>query len=169
MTETATHADVILPTATSPEKQGTFTNTERRIQRVRPTAEPPGEARQDWEITQELAARLGYDWGYEHPQEIMDEISDLVPIYGGITYDRLEAGDEHGLQWPCWDEDHPGTPYLYDYEEGGSTSTTVARDSCQQTADIPMNYPPRNIHSHSPPVGYSITGTPDRSPAGLKD
>ncbi|MFC6764676.1 formate dehydrogenase subunit alpha [Natrinema soli] len=118
MTETATHADVILPAATSPEKHGTFTNTERRIQRVRPTATPPGTARQDWEITQELANRLGYDWDYDHPREIMDEISDLVPIYGGVNYDRLESGDEHGLQWPCWDEDHPGTPYLYDYEDG---------------------------------------------------
>ncbi|MFD1562579.1 formate dehydrogenase subunit alpha [Haloarchaeobius amylolyticus] len=118
MTETATHADVILPAATSPEKHGTFTNTERRIQRVRPTATPPGTARQDWEITQELANRLGYTWDYDHPREIMDEISDLVPIYGGVSYDRLESGDEHGLQWPCWDEDHPGTPYLYDYEDG---------------------------------------------------
>ncbi|GAB3669916.1 formate dehydrogenase subunit alpha [Halopiger thermotolerans] len=118
MTETATHADVILPAATSPEKNGTFTNTERRIQRVRPTATPPGTARQDWEITQELANRLGYHWDYDHPREIMDEISDLVPIYGGVSYDRLESGDEHGLQWPCWDEDHPGTPYLYDYEDG---------------------------------------------------
>ncbi|NUB93509.1 formate dehydrogenase subunit alpha [Haloterrigena sp. SYSU A121-1] len=118
MTETATHADVILPAATSPEKCGTFTNTERRIQRVRPTATPPGTARQDWEITQDLANRLGYDWDYDHPREIMDEISDLVPIYGGVSYDRLESGDEHGLQWPCWDEDHPGTPYLYDYEDG---------------------------------------------------
>ncbi|WP_408960602.1 formate dehydrogenase subunit alpha [Natrinema sp. 74] len=118
MTETATHADVILPAATSPEKHGTFTNTERRIQRVRPTAEPPGEARQDWQITQALAERLGYDWDYDHPCEIMDEISDLTPIYGGVTYERLESGDEHGLQWPCWDEDHPGTPYLYDYKDG---------------------------------------------------
>ncbi|ADB63519.1 formate dehydrogenase, alpha subunit (plasmid) [Haloterrigena turkmenica DSM 5511] len=118
MTETATHADVILPAATSPEKHGTFTNTERRIQRVRPTATPPGTARQDWEITQDLANRLGYSWDYDHPREIMDEISDLVPIYGGVSYDRLESGDEHGLQWPCWDEDHPGTPYLYDYEDG---------------------------------------------------
>ncbi|ELZ15560.1 formate dehydrogenase, alpha subunit [Haloterrigena salina JCM 13891] len=118
MTETATHADVILPAATSPEKHGTFTNTERRIQRVRPTATPPGAARQDWEITQDLANRLGYTWDYDHPREIMDEISDLVPIYGGVSYDRLESGDEHGLQWPCWDEDHPGTPYLYDYEDG---------------------------------------------------
>ncbi len=118
VTETAEHADVILPAATSPEKHGTFTNTERRVQRVRPTSEPPGKARQDWEITQALARRLGYDWDYDHPQEVMDEISDLAPIYGGVSYERLESGEEHGLQWPCWDEDHPGTPYLYDYEEG---------------------------------------------------
>ncbi|MDJ1433777.1 formate dehydrogenase subunit alpha [Halostagnicola sp. A-GB9-2] len=118
VTETATHADVILPAATSPEKHGTFTNTERRIQRVRPTATPPGTARQDWAITQDLANRLGCDWDYDHPREVMDEISDLVPIYGGVSYDRIESGDEHGLQWPCWDEDHPGTPYLYDYEDG---------------------------------------------------
>ncbi|NLV03093.1 formate dehydrogenase subunit alpha [Haloferax volcanii] len=118
MTETAEHADVILPAATSPEKHGTFTNTERRVQRVRASAEPPGKARQDWEITQELAARLGYDWGYDHPREVMDEISELTPIYGGVSYERLDSGDEHGLQWPCWDDDHPGTPYLYDYEGG---------------------------------------------------
>jgi len=118
ITETAEHADVILPAATSPEKDGTFTNTERRIQRVRGPTSPPGEARQDWEITQDLAARMGHDWDYDHPREIMDEISSLTPIYGGVSYDRLESGDEHGLQWPVWDEDHPGTPYLYDYEEG---------------------------------------------------
>ncbi len=118
MTETADYADVVLPAATSPEKHGTFTNTERRIQRVRPTSEPPGEARQDWEITQALARRLGYDWDYDHPREVMDEINSLAPIYGGVTYDRLESGEEHGLQWPCWDEGHEGTPYLYDYEDG---------------------------------------------------
>jgi formate dehydrogenase major subunit len=118
MTETADHADVVLPAATSPEKHGTFTNTERRIQRVRPTSEPPGTARQDWEITQGLARRLGYDWDYDHPREVMDEINDLAPIYGGVTYERLEEGEEHGLQWPCTDMDDPGTPYLYDYEEG---------------------------------------------------
>jgi len=118
MTETAEHADVILPAATSPEKHGTFTNTERRIQRVRPSSDPPGSARQDWQITQQLARRLGYDWDYDHPREVMDEINDLAPIYGGVTYERLESGEEHGLQWPCFHEDHPGTPYLYDYEDG---------------------------------------------------
>ncbi|WP_135535948.1 formate dehydrogenase subunit alpha [Halostella pelagica] len=118
MTETADHADVVLPAATSPEKEGTFTNTERRIQRVSGVADPPGDARQDWEITQALANRMGYGWDYDHPREIMDEISDLAPIYGGVSYDRLESGDQHGLQWPCWDEDHAGTPYLYDYDDG---------------------------------------------------
>ncbi|WP_159898661.1 formate dehydrogenase subunit alpha [Salinirussus salinus] len=118
MTETAEHADVVLPAATSPEKHGTFTNTERRVQRVRPTADPPGQARQDWAITQALARRLGHDWGYEHPREVMDEISDLVPIYGGVSYERLETGDRHGLQWPCRDAEDLGTPYLYDYEDG---------------------------------------------------
>ncbi|WP_129116196.1 formate dehydrogenase subunit alpha [Halegenticoccus tardaugens] len=118
MTETAEHANVILPAATSPEKHGTFTNTERRIQRVRPTAEPPGNARQDWAITQGLANCMGYNWDYDHPREIMDEISNLAPIYGGVSYDRLEEGSQHGLQWPVPDKDHPGTPYLYDYEDG---------------------------------------------------
>ena len=117
-TETAEYADVVLPAAASPEKHGTFTNTERRIQRVRPVSDPPGSARQDWEILQQVANRLGYDWDYDHPREVMSEINDLAPIYGGVTYDRLEGGEEHGLQWPCWDEDHPGTPYLYDYEDG---------------------------------------------------
>jgi formate dehydrogenase major subunit len=118
ITETAEYADVILPAATSPEKHGTFTNTERRIQRVRASASPPGRARQDWEITSALARRLGHDWQYDHPSEIMDEIASLTPIYGGVSYERLEEGDQHGLQWPCWDAEHPGTPYLYDYDEG---------------------------------------------------
>jgi len=117
-TETAEHADVILPAATSPEKTGTFTNTERRIQRVNGVADPPGAARQDWEITQALAARLGYEWDYDHPREVMDEIASLAPIYGGVSYERLDGGEEHGLQWPVPDEDHPGTDYLYDYEKG---------------------------------------------------
>ncbi|MDF9748524.1 formate dehydrogenase subunit alpha [Natrinema salsiterrestre] len=146
MTETAEHADVVLPAATSPEKHGTFTNTERRIQRVRPTAEPPGNARQDWEITQELANRLGYDWDYGHPREIMDEISDIAPIYGGVNYERLENGHHHGLQWPVPDDDHPGTPYLYDYDDGDfnfedGRARFVPADS-GQPGEIPdENYP----------------------------
>ncbi|AGB36609.1 formate dehydrogenase subunit alpha [Natronococcus occultus] len=111
-TETAEHADVVLPAASFAEKDGTFTNTERRVQLVRQALSPPGEARQDWQILQTIANRLGYDWSYDAPAEIMDEISDLAPIYGGISHERLER--EGGLQWPCRDADDPGTPYLYD-------------------------------------------------------
>ncbi|QLG63482.1 molybdopterin-dependent oxidoreductase [Halorarum salinum] len=115
MTETAEHADVVLPAASMAEKYGTVTNTERRIQLVRPAAESPGEARTDVAILQDLAGRLGFDWGYGSPDDVMDEINELTPIYGGVTHERLEERGE-GLQWPCWDEDHPGTPYLYEDE-----------------------------------------------------
>ncbi len=113
LTETAQMADVILPGASFAEEDGTFTNTERRIQRVRKAVEPPGEARADWEIICEVGKRLNgqaESWAYGSPAEVMDEIASLTPIYGGISYDRLER---RGLQWPCPDADHPGTPYLH--------------------------------------------------------
>ncbi len=108
--ETTKFADVILPAASFAEKDGTFTNTERRVQRIRKALPPPGVARPDWEILCELSTRLGYPMGYSHPGEIMEEIASLVPIYGGISYERLEG---EGLQWPCPSADHPGTPYLH--------------------------------------------------------
>jgi formate dehydrogenase alpha subunit len=111
LTETAALADVVLPAACYAEKEGTFTNTERRVQRVRKAVEPPGEARADWEIICALAERAGYPgMRYAGPAEVMDEVAGLTPIYGGIGYDRL---DPHGLQWPCPDRDHPGTPVLH--------------------------------------------------------
>ncbi len=110
LTETCDYAHVVLPTASFAEKDGTFTNTERRVQRVHKALEPPGQARQDWEIVCDLAARLGRPMHYEHPAQIMDEIASLTPSYGGIGYERLEKG---GLQWPCPTKDHPGTPYLH--------------------------------------------------------
>ncbi len=111
LTETAMLADVVLPAATFAEKDGTFTNTERRIQRVRKALEPRGNSRPDWWITCEIAKKLGgkgFDYG--HPAEIMGEISSLTPSYQGISYERLEAG---GLQWPCPSPEHPGTPVLH--------------------------------------------------------
>ncbi len=115
MTETAKYADVVLPAATFAEKTGTFTNTERRVQMVNPVLDPPGDARTDLDIVTELANRMGFDWDYEDSAAVMDEVNDLVPIYGGVTHERLrERGD--GLQWPVWGEDHPGTPYLYEEE-----------------------------------------------------
>jgi len=110
LSETARLAHVVLPAAGFAEKDGTFTNTERRVQRVRRGIEPPGEARVDWRITCDLAKRLGYEMAYPDAGAIEDEIARLTPIYGGITYDRLETGS---LQWPCADRQHPGTPYLH--------------------------------------------------------
>ena len=110
LTETAEFADVILPAAGFAEKEGNFTNTERRVQRVRKAIEPPGEAREDWHILCDLACRMGYEMTYSSAADIQDEIASLTPIYGGITYDRLEEGS---LQWPCPDRDHPGTPILH--------------------------------------------------------
>ena len=109
-TETTPFADVILPGVSFAEKDGTFTNTERRVQRVRQAIPPPGEARQDWDIICDLATRMGYPMRYASPAEIMDEIASVTPIYGGVSYDRIE---EVGLQWPCPTADHPGTPYLH--------------------------------------------------------
>ena len=113
LTETAQLADVVLPAASFAEKDGTFTNTERRIQRVRKAVEPPGEARQDWEIICDVSTRLGYAMHYDDPSQIMGEIANTTPIYGGISFDRIE---EEGLQWPCPDKDHPGTTFLHEGE-----------------------------------------------------
>jgi formate dehydrogenase alpha subunit len=109
-TETAVIADVILPAAAYAEKDGTFTNTERRVQRGRKAVEPPGEAKPDWEIITLLAEKMGHRFGYKNPEQIMEEIASLTPIYGGIHYDRLNG---YGLQWPCTDRNHPGTPILH--------------------------------------------------------
>jgi formate dehydrogenase alpha subunit len=109
-TETAEYADVVLPGVCFAEKEGTFTNTERRVQRVQRVLPPPGETRQDWEILCAVATRLGFPMAYDSPAEIMDEIAGLTPIYGGVSYDRLKKGT---LQWPCWTPDDPGTPYLH--------------------------------------------------------
>jgi formate dehydrogenase major subunit/formate dehydrogenase alpha subunit len=111
LTATAEYADVVLPAACFAEKDGTFTSTERRIQRVRKAALPIGGARADWEIFCEIASRAGYKYmHYNAPSEIMDEIARVTPIYGGISYSRI---DQIGLQWPCLDEHHPGTPILH--------------------------------------------------------
>ena len=110
LTETAQFADVILPAAGFAEKEGAFTNTERRVQRVHKAIEPPGEAREDRHILCDLASRMGYEMTYSSAADIQDEIASLTPIYAGITYDRLDQGS---LQWPCPDRDHPGTPILH--------------------------------------------------------
>ena len=110
LTETAEYADVVLPSVCFAEKDGTYTNTERRVQRVRKAVAAPGAARDDWQIVAAVAAAMGYPMAYSDPAEIMVEIASLVPIYAGIAYDRIE---EVGLQWPCPDRGHPGTVFLH--------------------------------------------------------
>ena len=110
VTETAEFADVILPAAAFAEKEGHFTNTERRVQRINKVIDAPCGVKTDWEIIQLIANKMGSDWKYETTRDITDEINELTPQYGGITWDRV---GRNGLQWPCPNTDHPGTPYLH--------------------------------------------------------
>jgi formate dehydrogenase alpha subunit len=110
LSESGQYADVVLPAFSFAEKDGTFTNTERRVQRVRKAVSPPGQARDDWKIICDLATAVGYPMHYESASEIMDEIASVTPIYAGISFDRIETA---GLQWPCPDKSHPGTKYLH--------------------------------------------------------
>ena len=120
--ETSKFADVLLPGVSFAEKDGTFTNTERRVQKLNKVIEAPGEARPDWQIITELAVRLlkrktitagavHAGWGYKNTSDIMSEINALTPSYAGITHERLQDGE--GLQWPCPNTDHAGTPVLH--------------------------------------------------------
>jgi formate dehydrogenase alpha subunit len=116
--ESDAYADVFLPAASWAEKEGTFTNTDRRVQRVRKALEPRGQSRPDWEIICDLAERIEKKldrsqtafWAYKNPSEVLEEMGRVVPEYAGVKYRRIE---NQGLQTPVWDDDHPGTPYLF--------------------------------------------------------
>jgi len=111
LSETAQVADVVLSAASSAEKDGTFTNTERRCMKINKAIEPIGNTLPDWEIISRLSTAMGYEMKYDHPEEIFNEMTALTPkSYAGMTYDRLGID---GLQWPCPDQNHPGTPYLH--------------------------------------------------------
>jgi predicted molibdopterin-dependent oxidoreductase YjgC len=136
MNDTAEMADVVLPAASFAEKDGTFTNTDRRIQRIRKAINPLEQVKPDWEIIAELSTLFGYPMKYESPEQIMEEITSLVPLYAGISYDRLANG---GLQWPCHQKGHPGTQFLFqDAFDNG------------QGKLIPIDY--------SAPAGLSVAG-----------
>jgi len=110
LSQTTQYADVVLPGVSFAEKEGTFTNTERRVQRIRKAIEPVGDSRPDWKIISDISKKLGYPMEYDSPDQIMDEIASLTPSYGGIDYTRL---DNASLQWPCPTKDHEGTKYLH--------------------------------------------------------
>jgi formate dehydrogenase major subunit len=112
LTATAELADVVLPAAASwAESEGTVTNSERRVQRVRKALEPPGEARDDLWIIEDIASRMGADWGWRTAEDAWNELRKLSPVHAGMSYKRLE--ELGGLQWPCYDETHPGELFLH--------------------------------------------------------
>ena len=111
LTETARYAHVILPALSFAEKAGTFTNTERRVQVSRQAMPPVKGCMEEWKVFCEIATRAGYPMSYESPEEILDEINEVTPSYGGITWKRLKSS--WGLPWPCPDENHPGTAFLH--------------------------------------------------------
>jgi formate dehydrogenase alpha subunit len=166
LTETAKLADVVLPGASFAEKDGTYTNTERRVQRARKAIEPIGDSRPDWQIICEVAKRMGANKGFDFAdaREVMEEISRVTPSYAGITYERLE---NDSLQWPCPTEDHPGTRFLH--------GETFARGKGKF---MPLEYKPsmEQPDSEYPLVlttGRSLfhfhTGTMTRKTAGLNE
>jgi predicted molibdopterin-dependent oxidoreductase YjgC len=110
LTETAQLADVVLPVTSFAEKEGTFTNTERRVQRVRKAIEPPGEAKTDWEVICGIVNKMGYAMNYSSAKEIFEEVVKVTASYAGISYERLE---KQGIQWPCPTPEHQGTKFLH--------------------------------------------------------
>ncbi|MDS0280737.1 formate dehydrogenase subunit alpha [Haloarcula onubensis] len=142
LNETAQYADVVLPASSFVEKTGTFTNTDRTVQMVKQVMEPKGDSRPDWEILQDLANRMGRAWDYDDTAEIMREVNSLTPLYGGISHERVEANG--GLQWPCPDEDHPGTERLYaeefNTENGKANLQAVGYSEPAETPDDDYPY-----------------------------
>lgn len=163
-TETAALADVILPAAAFAEKDGTFSNTERRIQLVRKAVDPPGEAKPDWQIISAIAGRLAGDkaaWEYDSPAAIMAETAAITPQYAGISHKRLENG---GIQWPCPTADHPGTKILHLGKFSRGLGKFVAVESIPPADPIDAEYPltlttgRRLQHYHSGSMTHRVAG-----------
>jgi formate dehydrogenase alpha subunit len=164
MSETARLADVVLPAAAFAEKDGTFTNTERRVQLLRKAVEAPGEARPDWRIVCDVSTALGHPMTYPSTAAIMEEIASLVPAYAGIRHERLTDG---GLQWPCPSTSHPGTRYLYSEkfptESGRASFTALSQQRAieEVSDDFPLIVDTGRLLEH-----YD-TGTMTRRSRGL--
>ena len=159
MTRTAEMADVVLPgTASWCEAEGTVTNSERRVQRVRKALDPPGEARDDMWILAELARRLGHDWGQPTAEEVWDELRSLSPMHRGMSYDRLE--EHRGLQWPCPDEDAPRLAVPPRRGSGRSRSRGRSRRSASSRRRRRSRRSTPTTRSGSRPAGGSSRTTP---------
>jgi len=168
-TDTCRFADVVLPASPSPEKEGTFTSTERRIQRLYQVFEPLAGTKPDWHIIQEVANRLGADWNYQHPSEIMAEIASLTPLYAGVTYERLEG--YKSLQWPV----HPdGTdePLLYtkqfNFPDGKARFYPLQwiepSEQLDEEFDLHLNNGRLLEHFHEGNMTYRVKGIKEKTP-----
>jgi len=168
MTDTAQLADVVLPSKCFAEKDGTFTNSERRVQRVRKAVEPPGQARDDWWITSEIASRMGLSMSYGASQEIMEELASVTPSYAGIDYDRIE---HVGIHWPCPSKEHPGTPILHKEQFTRGKGLFHAIDYQAPAENVDATYPMflttgRVLyHYHTGTMTMKSAGLNERAPA----
>lgn len=169
MSRTCELADVVLAASPSLEKEGTFTNTERRIQRIYQVFEPKGNSRPDWEILTDLARRFGYDWGYNHPGEIMDEVAALTPLFAGVRYDRLQG--YHSLQWPVA-ADGTDEPLLYterfEFDDGKARlyplTWSEPSDQPNETYDLHLNNGRLLEHFHTGNMTYKSAGIVEKVP-----
>jgi len=165
LTETARLADVVLPATSFAEKEGTFSNTERRVARVRQAIPPVGDSWPDWRIIAELSRRLGYPMDYAGPEAVFEEIRRVTPSYAGITYARLETGD--GLQWPCPTTEHPGTVYLHRGQFARGKGAFFAIDH-RDPAEMPDAEYPMILTTGRVLYQYH-TGTMSRRSPGLEE
>lgn len=167
LTETAEFADVVLPAASFAEKDGTFTNTERKVQRIRKAIEPVGNAKPDWKILMEVMNKLGYSKIYENPEEIMDEIRSLTPQYTGISYERIE---NDGIQWPCPTLEHPGTKVLHVDKFAKGRATFVPCDYTLSFEGLSEEYPYTLVngrilyHYHTRTMTGRVDGLNEKAP-----
>ncbi len=165
LTETARLADVVLPATTFAEKDGTFSNTERRVARVRQVIPAVGDSRPDWQIIAEISRRLGYPMDYADPEAIFEEIRTVTPSYAGITYARMET--EGGLQWPCPTTEHPGTVYLHKGQFARGKGAFFAIDH-RDPAEMPDAEYPLILTTGRVLYQYH-TGTMSRRASGLEE
>ena len=168
MTETAQLADVVLPSKCFAEKEGTFSNTERRVQRVRKAVDAPGQAMDDWKIISEIATRMGYAMPYGESREIMEELAAVTPSYAGIDYDRI---DYEGIHWPCPTKEHPGTPILHREQFTRGKGLFHAINYTEPAEKIDAEYPMALTtgrllyHYHTGTMTMKSEGLNERAPA----
>jgi len=164
LTETAKMADVVLPAVSFAEKDGTFTNTERRVQRIRKAIDPFGESKPDWWITCQLGQKMDKNgFTFSNSSKIMDEIASLTPVYHGISYNRLDNGS---LQWPCPDNQSNGTPVLYTDNFTGSPGQFIPLEFTTPETLTDGKYPFMLVPGRS--LYYTQTSTVSRKVSGLK-